>query len=127
MTTVTMETGTASSAILFNDLNDEKFSYPTLEPGFDLLSDDWFQQKNLNLSVAAAAKNVADANLNDVIIQDPDQLVCWGKKFKIQLVLILVVLFFWRYVKEMGNALFTAKLKNSVASNPVCIFGVDDF
>ena len=72
MTTVTMETGTASSAILFNDLNDEKFSYPTLEPGFDLLSDDWFQQKNLNLSVAAAAKNAAaaatDANLNDVII-----------------------------------------------------------
>ena len=88
MTTVTMETGTASSAILFNDLNDEKFSYPTLEPGFDLLSDDWFQQKNLNLSVAAAAKNVANANLNDVIISDPDQLVCWGKKFKMQWVLI---------------------------------------
>ena len=29
--------GTGTSAVL-----DEKFPYPTLEPGFDLLSDDWF-------------------------------------------------------------------------------------
>ena len=54
MTTVTMETGTASAAILTNEgfatSQDEKFPYPTLEPGFDLLSEDWFQQKNLNLT-----------------------------------------------------------------------------
>ena len=68
MTTVTMETGTggtASAAILSNnlpsvsptlsqnnnDVNNEKFPYPTLEPGFDLLSEDWFTQKNLTTTM----------------------------------------------------------------------------
>ena len=33
--------GIASAAILNHE--NENFQFPTLEPGFDLLSDDWFQ------------------------------------------------------------------------------------
>merc|ERR1712228_566666 len=46
MTTVSI--GTGSSAVL--DDAAEKFPYPTLEPGFDLLSDDWFQQQQQQLN-----------------------------------------------------------------------------
>ena len=38
---VTGTSGIASAAIL--NPENENFQFPTLEPGFDLLSDDWFQ------------------------------------------------------------------------------------
>ena len=45
--------GIASAAIL--NPENENFQFPTLEPGFDLLSDDWFQ---VNITETGKKKTV---------------------------------------------------------------------
>jgi hypothetical protein len=42
-------TTTTTKAFFHDDPDEEKYSYPTLEPGFDLLSDDWFRENSEKL------------------------------------------------------------------------------
>ena len=49
--------GIASAAIL--NPENENFQFPTLEPGFDLLSDDWFQ-----VNVTETGKKIVQAFLD---------------------------------------------------------------
>ena len=69
--------GTGTAAVL-----DEKFPYPTLEPGFDLLSDDWFQNQVENRTILPNHQDLLyDDDHDNEILEEEKMLATTSDKF----------------------------------------------